>query len=331
MKKSWGLRRVFGLIFGIILVGMGFAIFTARIAIYPWWYHRNDVGVRLPECSNYQSKVYIYCHDPKSALTLDFKEFSTEPEPLPEHATPVQTRGWYVPAASGVDTKGSVILVHGGGVDRRAMTKHVSYLNAAGYHTLLIDCLNHGLSSSDGRGLSYGLWESQSIAAAAKWVRKNITGALSLPIIAMGTSQGAFAALKAMSESELINGVVAENPYISAKRLLLEFPAIEWEPRFVKEIALRLVALWLGHSLDELDVHAFVGRIGMRPVFLIHGLDDEIVNARQSEEIYQLLAGPKEIWLVRGGRHESLWNIQRQDYERRVLEFLKNIRQPAGS
>ena len=320
-------RIVVSTFLGLFLIYAGFAILTAHLAIFPWWYQRRaPSGAVLPLCTEYMQRAYVYCIDPKHSLNLDFTPFTVESPGIKGHEEgPILTSGWFVPAATTVQTRGTVVLVHGGGADRRAMLKHVRYLHDNGYHAVLIDAHNHGLSGRDGRGISLGLWESESVIAAAVWAKKNIPGALERPLIAMGTSQGAFAALLAMADSPLIKAVVAENPYISVKRLLREFPALAWEPKFMKEGSLLLLSAWLGRSLADLDVRQFSGKFGGRPVLLIHGDEDEIVSAHQSEEIHDLLAGTSELWVVPHGQHEFLWNVEAARYEWHVLKFLDRV------
>ncbi len=320
-------RIVVSTFLGIALIYAGFAVFTAHLAVFPGWYKRTvPLSGKLPSCSPYMQRVYVYCSDPKGSLDLDYTEFTIESPGIKGHEDrPILTSGWLVPASPTVAPRGTVVLVHGGGADRRAMLKHVKYLHANGFHAVLIDCHNHGLSGRDGRGISLGLWEAQSVIAAAQWAKKNIPGARARPLIAMGTSQGAFASLLAMSDSPLIDAVVAENSYFSVKRLLRELPLMAWEPKFMKEGALVLLSAYLGHSLGELDARAFADRLGNRPVLLIHGDEDSIVSVHQSEELRDLLKTSAELWVVHGGEHEFNWNVERARYEWHVLKFLDRV------
>lgn len=316
-----------GVVVSSLLIAVGFAIFMARVAVFPWWYNSRLVGKELPKCSSYQSEVYLHCHDPKKSLGLEYTEFNSEKE---VDGRNVRVSGWWIEPRSTVEHKGVVILVHGGGADRRAMLKHASYLHAAGYHALLIDCHNHGLNKYDGKGISFGLWESESVILAAEWAITHIRKrgesgrAEALPIVAMGTSQGAFAALRAAAGTDLIRGVVAENPYVSATRVLAEFPTLSGFPRFVKEMSFAMVSIWLGRSIWDIDVKNFAERIGRKPVFLIHGEQDIITDIKNSEEIAALLPGAKGLWRVPGGKHEALINVMGQTYEKKILEFLSH-------
>lgn len=311
---------------GLLLIALGFSIFLARVALFPPWYRAEAVGHKLPECSSYQSRVYVYCHDPRRSLGVEFTEF--ESERVVEGKT-IRVSGWWVWPDPARTPLGVVVLVHGGGADRRAMLKHAKYLSAAGYHSLLIDCHNHGLNHNDHTGISFGLWESESVIAAAEWAATHVRQLgpkgemLPLPIAVMGTSQGAFAALRAAANSDVIRAVVAENPYVSVRRILLEYPFASWLPRIAREGALVLVSGWLHHSIWSLDVRDFADRIGSRPVLLIHGENDAVTPLSHSEQILAALEGPKELWRVPGGEHEFLVNVMGKQYEQKVLGFLR--------
>jgi alpha-beta hydrolase superfamily lysophospholipase len=322
-KRIW--RFVIGTILGVSLVYTGFALFAARTAVYPWWYKRELVGKRLPECSSYQQRVYVHCADPLKSLALEFTDFKAS------HLVTLaggQTKeigvtGWWIkPKTSALST---VILVHGAGVDRRSMLKHAGYLAAAGFHVLLIDCHNHGLSENDGHGISFGFWESYSIVAAAEWATENIH----LPIDVMGTSQGAFAALRAATQTPLIRNIVAENPYLSARRVLIDYPWLKWLPKIAKEEMLGMVSLWLRASIDELDLRRFSAALSGHSVLLIEGGKDTITPPDEAQEIFDLLPEPKEYFLVPEGQHEYVWNVDKTAYEQKVIGFL--TRQPSSS
>lgn len=321
------IRRGTGVLIGVVLICLGLALFTARLVVFPSWYVKvAPRDGRLGSCNAYQERVYVFCSDPKKAFDFDFLSFRVETKGVGgrAEATPLITTGWWVLAPIQPETKGIVILVHGGGADRRAMLKHTAYLRNDGYHVLLIDVHNHGLSGRDGHGLSLGLWEAESIVAAAGWANEHVPDGKRLPIFALGTSLGGFAALRAMAATPLIRAVVAENPYLSAKRLLREFSALNWEPRPIKEAAMLLIGLWLGRSLDELDARQFNDRIGNRPVLVIHGLKDKIISPEQSQELFDLLkSSGKQLMLVKDGEHEYVWNVAKLEYEARVLGFLR--------
>lgn len=309
-------RRVIGAAVVVAALFYGSLVFYAtKAALFPQWYlasvaHELKI---LPACSTYQKNAYLYCGNPQSDLNLDYEDVVFE---RATRGKKIDVRGWKI-RAEGFHSKGIVLLVHGAGADRRAMLKHVPYLRRAGFETILIDCHNHGLSSYDGKGISYGLWESESILAVTEEVSKKDHR----PIILMGTSLGAVAALRAASLSSNIKAIVAENPFYSLRRIFSEVPIMGWIPSSVRVGSVLALSLWHGFDFD--NINAFVyGRDVKAPVLLIHGVEDKLVSYRHSQDILNEIRTTKDFWLVPGGSHEVLWNQMREDYEKKVLDFL---------
>lgn len=310
-------RLLGGFLLGLGLVTVGLALFTARMAVYPWWYERSMVGQQFAPCSDFQKTVNLYCTDPLQDLHLEYSSFDHDIE---VSGKTIGVKGWWVPVTA--EAKGTVILLHGAGGDRRQLLKHMPYLHAAGLNVLLIDCWNHGLNAGDGRGLSYGLWESASVQATLLWMAKK---QLPRPVVLMGTSAGAFTALKVAAQSPVVSGVVAESPFVSVERLILEFSLLQWAPRVSKRLALGFLTLWLKHPVSTLDVHQFGAQMHA-PVLLIHGESDTVIASTHSKEIFELLGSTKkEMWIVPGGKHEALWNAKKTEYEKRVLDFIAGL------
>ncbi len=316
------LKKILVLCVSLGLFAFGLMIYTARLAAYPWWYESKLVGKQFKVCSSHQKEVNFYCDNPEINLKLKFKEFEA----------PV-VKGWIV-STENEKKNGTVILVHGAGNDRRSMLKHTPYLVAAGYDVLLIDCYNHGMNYGDGKGISFGFKESDSILSTIHWIREN---KLSENIFVMGTSQGAFTALFAAARTTAIDGIIAENPFQSAKRILLEYPALKYVPQFLKKGSLNLLEFWMGISLDQLDTDAFITESYHTPVFLIHGDQDETISFEHSNNIYTKLktvqgeATRSKLWIVSKAKHETEWNREKQNYENQILEFFSDtikLKQP---
>jgi len=62
-------------------------------------------------------------------------------------------------------------------------------------------------------------------------------------------------------------------------------------------------------------------RLAGRPLLMIHGGGDTYITPRMAEALYERAAGPKELWLVEGAKHNGALALAGAAYERRVLEF----------
>ena len=60
---------------------------------------------------------------------------------------------------------------------------------------------------------------------------------------------------------------------------------------------------WL-KSFQQVDVRRAVGKIAPRPLFIIHGEEDELVPLEDARLIYNAAREPKEIYLVPGAGHQ---------------------------
>ena len=293
--------------------------YATRTALYPKWYRpgaQTQAGPALAPCSTYQKRAYLFCGDPRSDFNLDFEAVAGE-RALKDRN--VAFSAWFVRAPQ---AKGAVMLVHGVGADRRAMMKHLPYLRAAGLHVLLLDCQNHGMAPNDGRGISYGHFEAESVIAAREWLNKTHP---SIKVGVFGTSLGAVTALLAASRDPQIKAVLAENPFFSLARALQDFPILGWVPSFTRAQVVTTLSFWHGFDFTELDARVFAPRV-RQPTLIIHGAEDASIPYRHSQEVLELLGSTdKELWLVPYGEHEMLWNRNRDEYERRVTAFFQRV------
>jgi fermentation-respiration switch protein FrsA (DUF1100 family) len=64
-----------------------------------------------------------------------------------------------------------------------------------------------------------------------------------------------------------------------------------------------------------------VGKISPRPIFFIHNLGDNVVPPDNTERNLAHAQAPKFVWWISGGRHADGHTIQKDEYERRVVDF----------
>jgi uncharacterized protein len=120
----------------------------------------------------------------------------------------IRLAAWYIPAR-GI-AHGTVIIAHGIDGNRSDMLPRASFLVRNGYNTLLVDLRGHGESGGDYAGPGY--MEALDILGAVSYLRKRGQQG---PIIVMGHSYGAVAALYAAARSKDIAAVIADSAYIS--------------------------------------------------------------------------------------------------------------------
>ena len=64
-----------------------------------------------------------------------------------------------------------------------------------------------------------------------------------------------------------------------------------------------------------------LGRLGSRPLFMIHGASDSYIKPDMARTLFRYASDPKELWVVEGAKHNQALNVTGDEYCRRVLEF----------
>ncbi len=230
--------------------------------------------------------------------------------------------GWLMAAAAngGPAATGAIVLVHGGGSDRREMTRHARFFLGRGLDVLTLDLGCSGEAPCPVPGQSYGARESRDVVSAYLYLSARYPH-----VLAMGSSVGAAALLIALPEMPRLEGAIAENPMASFERLVREFPGAQSSPRWFMGGMLGLAEL-RGH-FDGLASAEHSLRVGATtPLYFVHGRQDQVVSFHQTEDLVALYPGPKTAWYPDAGAHGALREADPAEYERRLAAFLGSVR-----
>ena len=77
----------------------------------------------------------------------------------------------------------------------------------------------------------------------------------------------------------------------------------------------------LGFGCDDLCPIRQVGKI-TSPKLFIAGTADRDTLAQESKDLFAAAAEPKQFWLVDGAAHVDMNDFAKDEYEKRILEFL---------
>jgi fermentation-respiration switch protein FrsA (DUF1100 family) len=224
--------------------------------------------------------------------------------------------GWYIPSHN----RATVILCHGLGDNRVGLLPQVALLAEHGYGSLLFDLRAHG--ESEGEMVTYGYAETDNVLAAVDYL-------LSRPDVdperigILGESLGAATALRAAARSTYLKAVVAESAFTSLEdEVASSFTVFSGLPAFPFAPLTVAFAQWqTGLRISEVRPIADIPSIAPRPVFIIHGTDDELIPAEQGLGLYEAAGEPKALWMVDGLGHGSALEISPDEYEKRVIGF----------
>ena len=146
-----------------------------------------------------------------------------------------------------------------------------------------------------------------------------------------GLSMGSVVALLVAARDDRIKTIVAECPYSAADAIMTR--ALEHFyhlPRFPFAVAAKwLIERRLGQSLDVANAIDVIRRLAPRPIFLIADGADAVLGPEETQHLFDAAREPKRFWLVPGADHSRGWQTAPEEYERRVLEFLKESLRPS--
>ncbi len=239
-------------------------------------------------------------------------------------------RGWLFTAANGDGD--AAILLHGQGDNRAGMLGNADMLLRHGYSVLLPDARAQG--ESGGAIATYGVKETDDLRRWFEWLENNLAPHC---IDGLGDSMGGAILLQTVAVEPGFCAVVAESPFASFReaaydRLGQAFHTGPWLGRTVLLPAVTAgfvyADLRYGINFERASPADAVARTRV-PVLLIHGLADDNLPPRHSE---QIKAGNPNVvlWEPPNAGHCGAAGAEPEEYERRVVGWFEAHRAPAN-
>jgi dipeptidyl aminopeptidase/acylaminoacyl peptidase len=228
----------------------------------------------------------------------------------------VTLSGWLIGA--GRETHAAVVLLHGFSWHRLPdMVEFVPWIQRR-YNVMQFDFRGHG--DSDDAPITLGTLEQRDVAAAVKFLQGRGLG----PIALMGISMGGSVAVMAAPDLP-VAAVVADAAYaqlhdpISNRMREGGYPLARLGARLVVLAASARARVFLHQPIHQ------ASRIAPRGLLLIAPREDRVVSWTQSQRLYDAAREPKELYVVEGAAHGEAHAVGGEEYERRVLAFLKRF------
>jgi pimeloyl-ACP methyl ester carboxylesterase len=216
----------------------------------------------------------------------------------------------------------TVVVCHGWPGNKDDMRGLAEALADAGFNVLAFDFRSWG--ESDASPVTLGYRETQDVLGAVAFARAQHAGR-SRRIGIFGLSMGGAAARAAAARCPEIEAVVANSSYSRLDRAIAGVFQSLWGPAApVFSVPTR----WVGQRLIGTPLLAVapvraIERISPRPVLIIHGTRDWLVDVSEARTLYDAAGGPKELWLVEGADHGRTRRIAPGEYDRRVVGFFR--------
>ena len=231
----------------------------------------------------------------------------------------IRLAGWY---ADGAAHDVTIILCHGWFGDKTDMLSLAEVLHNARFNVLAFDFRSWG--ESDRGPVTLGHREAQDVLGALRFLKEQ-QPAQSRRIGVFGLSMGAAAALMAAAQSRDIDAVVADSSYAGLAREVYWALRRVWGPLTPVTYVL---TRWFGERLMRTPLPAVspeqvISQIAPRPVLIIHGTQDRLIDVSDAHALYRSSGEPKVLWLIEGADHNETRAVGAQEYDDRVVGFFE--------
>jgi uncharacterized protein len=267
---------------------------------------------------------------PKKLNHFDKYTFSPYELDLPAEAITFPSRngdhdvsGYYISCPGATST----LLVCPGFRSRMAEFLGIGgHLWRAGYNVLVFEYYGHGIEVSTPVTLGYREINDflGAVAYAKERAPENHLGALSY-------SMGAAVAIMSSARNTDIEALVVDSSFATHRGVVkynfhrtfhLPSAPFAWIADYM---------LWwrAGYRFHQVEPLREIALIAPRPILIIHGGRDSMVDPKDATLLYTAAKEPKELWLLPNANHCGAYFEDRRAYVKKVLDFfdlnLKNI------
>ncbi len=267
---------------------------------------------------------------PKKRNTFDHYTFSPYELGIPGEAVvfpPLHgnytVSGYYIPCPGATTT----ILVCPGYRSRMADTLGIAgHLWKAGHNILVFEFYGHGIEV--GTPVTLGYREINDFLGAVAYAKER---APQNHLGVIGYSMGAAVAIMSSARNTDIEALVVDSSFASHWRVVdYNFRRAFRVPSAPFAWVADYLLWWrAGYRFSQVEPLRDIAHIAPRPILIIHGGKDSIVNPNDAPLLYEAAQEPKELWLHPNADHCGAYFEDRQAYVKKVTDFfdlhLKNV------
>lgn len=234
-----------------------------------------------------------------------------------------QVSGWYV---SYPDATTTIITCPGYRSRKSDVLGMSAMLWKAGNNVLMFDYYGHG--SAIGKPITLGYREISDFLGAVAYA-KGRAPQTHLGVLAY--SMGAAIAIMAAARNNDLEAVVADSAFAT------HWSVVDYNVRHVFSL-LSLPFVWVadyvmwwraGYRFRQVEPLRDISRIAPRPILIIHGGKDSMVDPHDAALLYNAAGEPKELWLLPEADHCGAYFVDRKAYTKKIIDFFDvNLKKP---
>ena len=225
--------------------------------------------------------------------------------------------GWFIPYPGATTT----LLVCPGYRSSKADTLGIAhFLWKAGHNVLAFEYYGHG--SEVGTPVTLGYREMEDFMGAVEYVKQHAPGTR---LGVLGYSMGAAIAIMCSAHMPEMEAIVADSAFATHSsvvdygiRRALHMPSapFAW-------LADYLLGWRAGYHFRQVEPLRDIALLAPRPILIIHGGKDTIVDPHDAPLLHAAAQEPKELWIVPEADHCGAYFADRPRYVKKLLDFFE--------
>lgn len=225
--------------------------------------------------------------------------------------------GWFIPHAGATTT---ILVCPGYRSSKADMLGISNFLWKAGHNILAFEYYGHG--TQVGTPVTLGYREMEDFMGAVDYAKVR---APDTHLGVLGYSMGAAVAIMCCSLMPDVEAIVADSPFATHTsvvdynvRRALHMPSapFAW-------LADYLLGWRAGYHFRQVEPLRDIARLAPRPIMLIHGGKDTVVDPHDAPLLYAAAQEPKELWIVPEADHCGAYFADRPLYVEKILDFFE--------
>jgi uncharacterized protein len=216
-----------------------------------------------------------------------------------------------------------MIFCHGVTENKFNSIKYMNLFLKRGFNAVIYDHRRHG--ESGGKTTSYGYFEKNDLKVVVDELIRRVGDDVFFGI--HGESMGASTLLLyAGSVEDRADFYIADCPFSDFGEQLAYRMGIELKmpANWLLPLANTTLKFREGYTLKDISPISVVENI-QKPVLFIHSSEDDFIPPEMTQKLYKKKQGPKELYIDFKGSHAQSYNINPEQYEQVIDQFLTNF------